>query len=93
LRTIVRTHRFELELQNLLQTGAKAADEFIEAAEWVLSRRAEIGTPVGPANGTDVWFLPIVDIPRADRLMIYYTFDANCIYLLSIQVSGKGANE
>lgn len=87
MRTVVRTHRFDLELESLLQRGAKAADEFIEATEWVLSRRAEIGSPVSQTNGTSVWFLPIVDVPRVDRLAVYYTFDTDCVYLLSIQVS------
>ena len=87
MRTIVRTHRFELELHHLLQSNARAVDEFIEATEWALSRRAEIGTPVGRTNGTEVWLLPIVDLPRVDRFIVYYTLDADHVYLLSIQIS------
>lgn len=91
MRTVVRTHRFELELQSLLQSGAKAADEFIEATEWALSRRAEIGSPVTTDN-PPVWFLPVVDVPRVDPLVVFYTFDKDCVYLLSIQVSRRTGN-
>ena len=93
MRTIVRTHRFELELNHLLQSNVRAVDEFIEATEWALSRRAEIGTPVGRTNGTEVWFLPIVTVARVDQLMVYYTFDADHVYLLSIMASQQGQNQ
>ena len=91
MRTIVRTHRFELDLQNLLQSNARAIDEFIEATEWALSRRAEIGTPVSRANGTQVWFLPVVNVPRIDQFVVYYTFDAT--HLLSIAISHENVNQ
>ena len=91
MRVIVKTHRFELELRNLLQSDAKAADEFIEATEWALSRRAEIGSPV-TTDGTPVWFLPVVDVQRVDPLVVYYTFDKDYVYLLSIQVSRQSRN-
>jgi hypothetical protein len=38
LRTIVRTHLFDLQLRDLVKGGARAADEFIEATEWALAR-------------------------------------------------------
>jgi hypothetical protein len=91
LRTIVKAHRFELELQNLIQDGAKAADEFIEAAEWALARRAEIGTQVTTDN-PPVWFLPIIEVARVTPLAVFYTFDATYVYLLSIQITMQSDN-
>lgn len=69
MRTVVRTHRFDLELPNLLQSGAKAAHEFIEATEWALARCAEIGSPVatGEPPMRSVWFLPVVDVRESIR--------------------------
>jgi hypothetical protein len=91
VRTVVRTHRFELELQQLLQIGAKGADEFIEATEWALARRAEIGSQI-TTEPPVVWFLPIVDVPRVSPLSVYYTVDSDHVYLLSIQVSHPSEN-
>lgn len=80
MRTIVKSHRFEVELRHI-RSDAKAADEFIEAAEWALARRANIGTPIDPP----VWFLPIADATRVNPVSLFYTFDDNCVYFLSIQ--------
>jgi hypothetical protein len=92
LRTIVRTHRFELRLQELLQRGARAVDEFLDATEWALARRAEIGTCV-TTDDPPVWYLPVVEgVPRLDPLVVYYTFDANYVYLLHIEVALQGTN-
>ena len=74
------------------RTGFGGADEFIEATEWALSRRAELGT-LTTTDKPPVWFLPIVeDVTRVSRLVVYYTFDADCVYLLSIQVAAPSAN-
>jgi hypothetical protein len=91
LRTIVKTHRFELELRQLIREGARGADEFIEATEWALARRAEIGTPVTTDN-PPVLFLPVVQVARLSSLAVYYTFDADCVILLSIQVTMQSDN-
>ena len=80
-----------MELRDLLATGARGADEFIEATEWVLSRRADVGSLV-TTDDPPVYFLPVVDLDRISRLLVYYTFDADCVYLLSIQVAVGTAN-
>jgi hypothetical protein len=91
VRSVVKTHRFEVELRDLLGTGARGADEFIEATEWVLSRRANIGSLV-TTDDPPIYFLPVVDIDRLSRLIVYYTFDDDCVYLLSIQVAVRTEN-
>jgi hypothetical protein len=91
LRTIIKTHRFELELRDLVRDGARGADEFIEATEWALARRAEIGSPL-TTDKPPVWFLPVVDVSRISPLAVYYTFDDDCVILLSIQVTRQSQN-
>jgi hypothetical protein len=91
VRSIVKTHRFEVELRDLLGTGARGADEFIEATEWVLSRRADIGSLV-TTDDPPIYFLPVVDLDRISRLIVFYTFDNDCVYLLSIQLAMATAN-
>jgi hypothetical protein len=91
LRTIVKTPQFEAQLDDLIKGGTRSADEFIEATEWALARRAELGT-LTTTDDPPIWFLPIVDVGRVSRLIVYYTFDANCVYLLSIQVAQESAN-
>jgi hypothetical protein len=91
VRGIVKTHRFELELRDLLGTGAKGADEFIEATEWALARRANLGS-LTTTDDPPVYFLPVVEVTRVSRLIVYYTFDENYVYLLSIQVAHASAN-
>ena len=86
MRGVVKTHRFEVELRDLLGTGAKGADEFIEATEWALARRATIGSLI-TTDDPPVYFLPVVDVDRISRLIVYYTFDADYVYLMSIQVA------
>lgn len=92
MRTIIKTHRFELELRDLIASGAKGADEFIEATEWALARRPEIGSLLTTGD-PPVWFLPAIDVPRINPLIvIYYTFDATQVCLLSIQVATPSRN-
>ena len=91
MRGIVKTHRFEVELRDLLATGARGADEFIEATEWALSRRANIGSLV-TTDDPPIYFLPVVDVDRISRLIVYYMFNDDYIFLLSIQVAAESAN-
>jgi hypothetical protein len=92
LRTIVKTRLFEEQARELFENGIRGADEFIEATEWALARRAELGS-LTTTDNPPVWFLPIVeDVTRVSRLVVYYTFDTNCVYLLSIQVAAGSDN-
>ncbi|MDO8432111.1 MAG: hypothetical protein Q7S58_06825 [Candidatus Binatus sp.] len=91
MRDVVKTHRFEVELRDLLGTDARGADEFIEATEWALARKADIGS-LTTTDDPPVYFLPVVEVDRISRLIVYYTFDANRVYLLSILVATESEN-
>lgn len=73
-------------MRDLIKDGIKAADEFIEALEFALARKAEIGSQV-TTDDPPVWFIPTVHVDRITPLAVYYTFDAEHVYLLSIQVA------
>jgi hypothetical protein len=89
VRTIVKEHRFELELQDL-RGSAPEADKFIEAVEWTLARQCPIGMQVG--TDPPIWFIPMVNEPRLTPLGIYYTFDDQTIHFLSIRISVSSDN-
>ena len=92
MRTVVRSRPFEIRARELLRRGTRAVDEFLEATEWALSRRAEIGTPL-TTDEPQVWFLPVVEgVQRLDPLVVYYTFDENYVYLLHIELAVRGRN-
>lgn len=80
-REIVEEHRFAEELR-AVEKDARRADEFIDGAKWVLSRDPNQGTRIGK---THVYFLPVADSPITDPVVLYYTFDDEHVYLLSIQ--------
>ena len=83
-RDIVRTERFERELQKL-EEDPRRADEFTEAVEWTLARDPTSGTQI--KDVPPIWFIPMVDIPFGSSVAIYYTFDDNRVWLLSILMS------
>jgi hypothetical protein len=82
VRGIVKELRFEAEL-SAIEPDARRADEFVEAAEWALGRDPTQGWLLGSC----VWFLPMSDVPDAPRLDLYYTFDDERVYFLSIQIA------
>lgn len=80
LREVIRERRFERELRRLIRE-AISADEFVEAAEYLLARDPLIGSLV--AEDASVYFLPMA--PVEDRqISLYYTFDQSTVWLLSI---------
>lgn len=80
-REIVEEPRFIEELK-AIEKDARKADEFVEAAKWVLSREPQNGDRLG---NTHVFSLPIAESPVVDPVVLFYTFDANCVYFLSIR--------
>jgi hypothetical protein len=58
--------------------GVRRADEFLEGAETILSRQPESGFQL---EGSSVWFIS----GHTVDLAIYYTFDDDNVYLLSVQ--------
>lgn len=91
MRKIIKTHRFEHELRDL-KADAREADDFIEAAEWALTRNPKIGSLVTTAPDTPVWFLPVIDEDRITPVVLFYTFDAETIYFLSIRRTSREAS-
>lgn len=83
-RDVVRTERFERELQDLEKDPLRA-DEFTEAVEWTLARDPTSGTQI--KVDPPIWFIPLVDLPFGSSVAIYYTFDDNKVWLLSIHLS------
>lgn len=81
IREVVWSHRFDQEMQKIA-ADARRADEFMEGAEFVLSREPTIGTQIGNSH---VWFLPVAETRTATPVVLYYTFDDEQVILLSIQ--------
>jgi hypothetical protein len=79
-RQIVEEPRFVAELK-AIEHDTRKADEFIDAAKWVLSREPEAGTRIG---NTHVFFLPVANSPVVDQVVLYYTYDSESVYFLSI---------
>jgi hypothetical protein len=77
-RQVIRERSFERDLRALIQ-NAREADDFVEGAEFVLSRDPEIGSPLGE----EIWFLPMAPIGTAQPAL-YYTFDDSTVTLLAI---------
>ena len=80
MRRVIREHRFERELRELIPDAA-AADRFVEAAEFLIVRDPEVGFQLEP--GSDIWFLPMAPI-NGVQVSLYYMFDESTVWLLSI---------
>lgn len=81
LREVIEEHRFSRELKRII-AQEKRADEFINGAIWVLSRDPRKGKRIG---SSDVWFLAMQEIPDVLPVVLYYTFDSEHMFLMSIQ--------
>ena len=79
VRTVVYDPRFEEELARIYP-HVQRADEFVNGAENILARNPECGCPLGDSQ---VWFICGHTVDAA----IYYTFDADNVYFLSIEKS------
>ena len=80
IRQIVREHRFERELRTLIN-AAIPADQFVEAAEFLLARDPLVGSPID--EDRLVYFLPMAPV-AGQQVSLYYTFDESTVWLLSI---------
>ena len=77
-RSIVREHLFEDSLATLFPL-IEEADEFVAAAEDVLSEDPELGRPLRDG----VWMLPMNAVRGAD-VWLYYAFDEETVTFLAI---------
>lgn len=82
LRSVIRNETFAKQLQDI-KPGARRADEFMRGIEWILSRHPESGTQVGP--NYHVWAFPVLDALDLPELIVYYTFNDDNVWLLSIK--------
>ena len=78
MRTIIRDELFEADAKSIVESGNEKVEEFLEAVEMVLSRKPECGYPL---SNSHVWFIA----GHTVSLVLYYTFDDNNVYLLSMQ--------
>lgn len=79
IRQVVREGRFEDELRALI-AEAIAADQFVEAAEFLIARDPLIGSQTEDPR---VWAVPMALVEGA-QVVLYYTFDDSTVWLLSI---------
>jgi hypothetical protein len=79
IRQVVRERRFEDEMHRLV-FEAIAADEFVEAAEFLIARDPLIGSQTADPR---VWAMPMALVEGA-QVVLYYTFDDSTVWLLSI---------
>jgi len=79
-RQVIREHLFEETLSALISDGRKA-DEFVEAAEFVLARNPEFGSLLDHTR--KVWFVPMSPI-GVKQVSLYYTFDDETVRFLAI---------
>jgi hypothetical protein len=87
LRKVKYEQRFDDELKQI-EPDFWRADECLQGAEWLLARDPERGYRANPSS--NVWILPVVDVPGFRPVVIYYTFDDRYVYMLSIQLSSGG---
>lgn len=77
IRTVVFDKRFEEELAQI-ESQVRRADEFVDGAVTILSRDPEAGFQL---SNSQVWFVCGHTVDAA----LYYTFDADHVYFLSIE--------
>jgi hypothetical protein len=76
---IVEEERFREELA-VLHPNPIRADEFVDGVKNMLCK--DPTPPEATKIGGKVWFLPM----RLGKAVVYYTFNDDYVYLLSIQV-------
>jgi len=80
-RTVIREHSFERDLTALI-SDEREADDFVEAAEYLLARDPKAGSLLY-ANGS-VWLLPMAPV-SGKQVSLYYTFDEHTVWLFAIK--------
>jgi hypothetical protein len=79
IRQVVRELRFEYELRGLIAETI-AADQFVDAAEFLIARDPLIGSQTEDPR---VWAMPMALVEGA-QVVLYYTFDESTVWFLSI---------
>jgi hypothetical protein len=79
---VVREEAFEEELSFLIH-DAREADDFVEAAEYILARDPRAGRHIG--GEPELWFMPMAPI-RGQQIALLYTFNELTVFFVSIRV-------
>lgn len=80
-RRVIRDAHFERDLRALIP-AARDADEFVEAAEFVLARDPLVGIETAYPP---LWALSLPPL-NAGQLVLYYEFDDSTVLLVSIVI-------
>lgn len=84
LRSVIKEHRFEEDLRRIYD-DARRADEFIEGVETILARKPEAGIQV--ADNSPVWCVLSNAHHELSPFIVFYTFNENYVYLLSVRLT------
>jgi len=76
IRQVIREPRFEEELRRLI-AKAIAADQFVEAAEFLIARDPLIGSQTEDPR---VWAMAMALLEGA-QVVLYYTFDDSTVWV------------
>ncbi len=83
MRTIIKEAVFEQQATMLIGS-ARRADEFLRGAEWLLARDPRsCGRRVAPESS--VWRMVHDEGADMTPIALYYTFDADTVYLLEVE--------
>ncbi len=83
--TLIYDKRFERELREI-EPDAPRADAFVDYAVQMLSRNPYMGTQIDPES--PVWFLPMRQSAAETPVVLYYCFDDERVWFMSIQTTG-----
>jgi hypothetical protein len=81
MRGITETDRFCDELRRM-QPDARRADELIDGVKWILGKNPRDGVRAAPESS--VWMAFSNEYSSVEPAVVYYTFDAETVFLLSI---------
>ena len=80
-RSIVREHEFEEQLDALV-CNAEEADDYVNAAEYILSEDPNLGV-LAHAGPPEIWKLGLPPV-RDRAVQLFYTFNDNVVIFLYI---------
>ena len=81
MRSVVYEHAFD-EQMRAFQPDFFLYDQFLQGIEWILGREPTYGTFI---NDSNVWVLACDGSYGVPNVVIYYTFNANYVYMLGVE--------
>ena len=81
-RSIAREHEFEEQLDALI-CNAEEADDFINAAEYLLSDDPTIGTLASVRESSEIWTMALPPV-RDRAVALFYTFNDQTVVFLYV---------